>query len=170
MYLCITALRADARTCRGQGRSPGYNGTVRHASWSVVACKSACRGELTPRAAARQDSTLGGCAADAERCRLDQLRPTSAVTAFRCSSRWRSPHATIDSLDDAASIRLYELPRRVVGLAASGRISRRRIVIGMASAPRIASSLTTLPSRTNSLAGRRRCSRARRRVTGRHPQ
>ena len=96
-------------SCHGQGRSPGYNGTVRHASWSVVACKSACQGELTPRAvSARQDSTLGGCAADAERCRLDLLRPTSAVTAFRCSSRWRSPHATIDSLDDAATVRLYE--------------------------------------------------------------
>jgi hypothetical protein len=128
----------------------------RHASWSVVACKSACRGELIPRAvSACQDSTVGGYAADADRCRLDLLRPTSAVTAFRCSSRWRSSHATtIDSLDDAATVRLYEWPRRVVVLAASGRISWRRIVIGMASAlPRIASSLTTLPFRANTQHG-----------------
>jgi hypothetical protein len=129
---------------------------MRRGPWSVVACKSACRGELIPRAvSARQDSTVGGCAADADRCRLDLLRPTSAVTAFRWSSRWRSSHATtIDSLDDAATVRLYEWPRRVVVLAASGRISWRRIVIGMASAlPRIVSSLTTLPFRANTQHG-----------------
>jgi hypothetical protein len=150
------ASAANGAHATGRVDHPDTTGQFRHASWSVVACKSACRGELIPRAvSARQDSTVGGYAADADRCRLDLLRPTSAVTAFRCSSRWRSSHATtIDSLDDAATVRLYEWPRRVVVLAASGRISWRRIVIGMASAlPRIASSLTTLPFRANTQHG-----------------